>query len=227
MFSIKIIGGILYAVVYFGILLFAPAATLHWWRAWVVLGVVLVNTTATMLIVFPGNEGLLDERYKGPLQKGQPLADKIITLALVASFTGLVAFIPLDVFRFHLLGGPGAVLSSAGLVLFAAGWGLMTFALRQNTFAAPVVKYQQERHQRVIQNGPYAVVRHPMYTGAVLLMIGLPLWLQSWAGTLLAIVPIATLVARIFCEERLLRRELEDYGVYAAKVRYRLIPLLW
>jgi protein-S-isoprenylcysteine O-methyltransferase Ste14 len=227
MFSFKIIVAILYSAVYFGVLLFAPAGTWHWWRAWVALGVILVSSTATMLSVFPHNEGLLNERFKGPLQKGQPLADKIITLALVASFTAMVAFIPLDVFRLHLLGGPGVVLSSAGMVLFVAGWWLMALALKQNTFAAPVVKYQRERHQTVIESGPYAVVRHPMYTGGALLMVGLPLWLESWAATLLASLPIATLVARVFFEERLLRRELSGYDAYAMKVRYRLIPRLW
>jgi protein-S-isoprenylcysteine O-methyltransferase Ste14 len=226
MFSLKIIFGILFNLAFFGVLLFAPATTWHWWRGWVTLGVILISTTL-MLTVFPVDEGLLNERYKGPLQKGQPLADKFVTLALVGSFTAMVAFIPLDVFRFHLLGGPGVILSSAGMALFVAGWWLMALALRQNTFAAPVVIYQEERHQRVIESGPYAAVRHPMYTGAAMLMLGLPLWLQSWAATLSAIVPISTLIARIFVEERMLRRQLEHYGAYADKVRYRLIPGLW
>jgi protein-S-isoprenylcysteine O-methyltransferase Ste14 len=227
MFSFKIIGGIFYSVAIFAILLFLPAGTLHWWRAWVLLGVVLLSATATMLTVFPGNEGLLDERYKSPFQKGQPLADKIITPLLVAAFAGLLAFIPLDVFRFHLLGGPGIIVSSAGLILFAAGWWLMTLSLKRNTFAAPVIKYQEERNQIVIDTGPYAIVRHPMYTGGAMLMVGMPLWLQSYAGALLASVPIAVLAVRIVFVERLLRRELRGYEAYASRVRYRLIPLFW
>ena len=227
MFAIKIIGGILYPVAIFAVLLFLPAGTLHWWRAWILLGVVLACATATMLTVFAGNEGLLDERYKAPIQKGQPLADKIITPLLVGAFVGLLAFIPLDVFRFHLLGGPGIIVASAGLIAFVAGWWLIALSLKRNTFAAPVVKYQGERRQTVIETGPYAIVRHPMYTGGALLMVGMPLWLGSYAGALLASVPIAVLAVRIVFEERLLRRELKGYDAYASRVRWRLIPFLW
>ncbi len=227
MFSFKIIGGIFYPVAIFAVLLFFPAGTPHWWRAWVLLGAVFASATATMLTVFPGNESLLDERYKPPFQKGQPLADKIITPAFLAAFVGLIVFIPPDVFRFHLMGGPGIIVASAGLICFVAGWWLIALSLNQNTFAAPVVKYQEERNQIVIDTGPYAIVRHPMYAGGALLMVGMPLWLESYAGALLAIVPIAVLAVRIVFEERFLRRELKGYDDYASRIRYRLIPLLW
>lgn len=115
----------------------------------------------------------------------------------------------------------------AGLIAFVAGWWLMGLSLKRNSFAAPVIKYQQERNQIVIDTGPYAIVRHPMYTGGALLMVGMPLWLQSYAGALLASVPIALLAVRVVFEERLLRRELKGYDAYARRVRYRLIPLLW
>ncbi|HKD69265.1 MAG TPA: isoprenylcysteine carboxylmethyltransferase family protein [Candidatus Binataceae bacterium] len=227
MFSLKLVFGVIFPVVFYVLLLFLPAGTVHWWRGWVVVGVVLVMGTATMLAVFSGNEGLLNERYKPPLQKGQPLADKILTLLLVATYFLQLVFIPLDVFRFKLLGGPGLLVSSAGLILFVVGWWLMALSLKQNTFAAPVVKYQEERKQTVIDSGPYAVVRHPMYAGGALLMAGMPLWLESYAGALLAGAPIAVLAARIVIEERLLSSELAGYDAYVRRVRYRLIPLLW
>jgi protein-S-isoprenylcysteine O-methyltransferase Ste14 len=227
MFSLKLVFGIIYPVVFYALLLFLPAGTIHWWRGWVVVGVVVVMATATMLAVFSDNEGLLNERYKPPLQKGQPFADKILTLLLVATYSVQLVFIPLDVFRFKLLGGPGLFVWSAGLILFVAGWWLMSLSLKQNTFAAPVVKYQEERKQTVIDNGPYAVVRHPMYAGGALLMAGMPLWLESYAAALLAGAPIAVLAARIVIEERLLRSELAGYDAYVRRVRYRLIPLLW
>ena len=174
-----------------------------------------------------GHEGLLKERFKPPIQKGQPLADKIVLLLFIAAYFGLIVFIPLDVFRFHLLGKPGALISSLGLVLFALGWWIFYLAMRENPFAAPVVKLQQERQQRVIDTGVYAVVRHPMYAGAVLLLVGMPLWLESYAATLLAGVPIGALVVRVLVEERFLRRELPGYLAYTERVRYRLIPFLW
>ncbi len=103
----------------------------------------------------------------------------------------------------------------------------MTLALRENAFASPAVKHQEERHHRVIDSGIYSVVRHPMYAGALPLLIGMPLWLESYAAAMLAIIPIGTLVLRILFEERFLRLELAGYEAYTERVRYRLIPFLW
>lgn len=222
----RLIVGIITNMVIFGGLLFLPARTLAWWRAWVFLGVVLIATMATM-VSLSSNQALLDERFKPPIQKGQPLADKIVLLLFIAAFLGLIVFIPLDVFRFHLMGEPTAVVSFLGLILFAAGWWIISLSLRENTFAAPVVRHQQERHQTVIDTGVYSVVRHPMYAGAVFLLFGMPLWLESYAAALLASVPIGLLVLRILVEEQFLRRELKGYDAYRERVRYRLIPLLW
>jgi protein-S-isoprenylcysteine O-methyltransferase Ste14 len=223
----KLIFGIIWTLAIFGGLLFLPAGTLHWWRAWFFLGTVLVASVWSMISVFPGNEELLNERFKSPIQKGQPLADKIITVLLLTAFCGLIVFIPLDLFRFHLIGKPGRLVSTLGLVLFLVGWYIMSLALKENAFAAPVVKHQEERGQRVIDTGVYGIVRHPMYAGAVPLFVGMPLWLESYAGALLAIVPIAVLALRILIEERFLRRELKGYDDYMEKVRYRLIPGIW
>jgi len=214
-------------VAIFGVLLFLPTRNLHWWRAWVFLSVVLVGAVASTVSLRRASPALLEERFKSPVQKGQPLADKIVVLLLIAAFLGLTAVIPVDVFRLHLLGRPGPLVSSAGLILFAAGWWIMTLALRANPFAAPAVKHQEERQQVAIDRGPYSLVRHPMYTGAALLFVGMPLWLESYAATMLASVPIGLLVLRILVEERFLRRELKGYDAYTRRVRYRLIPFLW
>jgi protein-S-isoprenylcysteine O-methyltransferase Ste14 len=226
MFLFKLIAGAIIPMAIFGGLLLVPAGTVAWWRAWVFLGVVFVATVVT-LVSLSGNKALLDERLKPPIQKGQPLADKIALVLLLATFYGLVVFIPLDVFRFHLMGRPGTLVSSLGLVLFAAGWRIMALALKANTFAAPVVRHQAERHHTVIETGVYGIVRHPMYAGAIPVLVGMPLWLQSYAAALLASIPIGVLVLRILAEEQFLRRELKGYDAYTQRVRYRLIPFLW
>jgi len=223
----KLIGGVLFNVAIFAGLLFLPARTLDWWRAWVFLGVVFVGAVASTVSLFRVNKGLLEERFKPPIQEGQPLADKIIVVLVIAGFVSVIGFIPLDVFRFRLMAKPGTVVSSFGLVLFVVGWWIMTLALRENAFAAPVVKHQEERHQTVIDSGVYGVVRHPMYAGAVLLLVGMPLWLESYAAAMLAFVPIGMLVVRILVEEQFLRRELAGYDAYTKRVRYRLIPFVW
>lgn len=227
MFILKAISGVIVQLVIFGALLFIPAGTLHWWRAWVFLGVIFVCAAAMMVFVFPAREELFDQRLRFPIQKGQPLADKIILPLVIATFGGLLVFIPLDVFRFHLMGRPAALVSSLGLILFVAGWSIMSLVLWENPFAVSVVRIQPERHQTVIDTGLYGVVRHPMYAGAVLLLVGMPLWLESYAATLLASVPIAVLVARTLIEENLLKRELQGYEAYMRRVRYRLIPYVW
>jgi protein-S-isoprenylcysteine O-methyltransferase Ste14 len=227
MFIYRLIFGIIINSVIFGALLFLPAGTFDWWRAWVFIGVVFVGTAVTMVTVFRDREDLLNERLKPPVQKGQPLADKVLVLLLLASFFSFIVLISLDVFRFHLLGKPGGVVSSLGLALLIAGWVIISLSFRENAFAAPVVKHQEERQQKVIDTGVYGVVRHPMYAGAVLLLVGMALWLESYAAALLASVPSAILALRIFFEERFLRRELKGYDAYTERVRYRLIPFIW
>ncbi len=227
MFLSRLIVGVIANVAIFGVLLFLPAGTFDWWRAWAFLGVIIIGTVATMVGVFATNQELLDERMKVPLQKGQPLADKIVLIPLLAAFFGLILFIPLDVFHFHLLGKPARVVSSLGLLLFVAGWWIISLSFRENTFAAPVVKFQEARQHRVVDTGVYRIVRHPMYTGTALLLVGMPLWLESYAAELLASLPIALIAVRILIEERFLRRELKGYENYMGRIRYRLIPLLW
>jgi protein-S-isoprenylcysteine O-methyltransferase Ste14 len=210
-----------------GGLLFLPAGTLGWWRAWLFIGIIFFGSLASVAWLFPGHKDLLKERLKSPIQKGQPLADKIVLMLFLLSFYGLIAFISLDVFRFHLMAGPGIVVSSSGLFLFLAGWWIVFLALRENAFAAPVVKLQEEREQKVVDTGVYEVVRHPMYAGGILFFVGIPLWLESYAGALLTLVPIGTVVLRIRIEERFLKSQLKGYEAYMKRVRYRLIPFLW
>ena len=227
MFILKLIASIILNVAIFAVLLFLPAATLDWWRAWLFIGVIFICTVGAVVSLSRDHEGLLKERLKPPLQKGQPLADKVIVVLFLATFYGLVIFISLDVFRFHLMGKPGTLVSSLGLALLIAGWWIAYLGLRENAFAAPVVKYQEERQQAVIDTGVYSIVRHPMYAGDALLMVGIPLWLESYPAALLASVPIATVALRTVFEERFLRRELKGYDAYTQRVRYRLIPFLW
>jgi len=227
MFFSKLIISLILNIVIFGGLLFLPAGTLRWGRAWVFLGVVFLGTLATMLLVFRDNEDLLKERFKPPIQKGQPKADKIVVSLLIGGFLFLLVLIPLDVFHFHWMKKPGLVASSLGLFLFALGWLIVSLAFHENTFAAPVVKYQEKRQHRVIDTGVYGLVRHPLYSGAAILLIGMPLWLQSYAAALFALVPIGLIVVRISIEEKFLRKNLEGYETYRKKVRYRLFPFFW
>ena len=224
MLRFKQIAGIVFNTFFFAVTLFVPAGTIRWPRAWIFLGVVLVGTAVTMFVLA---EELLNERYKPPVQHGQPLFDKIGIFAFVGSFVATVLFIPFDIFQLHLLRPPGIVISIFGLVLFAAGWTLITAAVRANAFAAPVVRHQEERGQRVIDRGPYRFVRHPMYSAVIPLLVGMSLWLGSFAGAIVAIVPTVLIGIRAMLEERFLRRELPGYAEYITRTRFRMIPYVW
>lgn len=211
----------------FTLLLFAPAPSFAWWRAWVAVAVVAVATALSVAALVRADPALLEERLAPPIQRAQPPGDRVVVLIVLAAFAGTLLVVPLDVFRWRLLPPPPALVAAAGLGLFVAGWWLIWRALAANTFAAPVVRHQAERGQRVVDRGPYAVVRHPMYAGAALLLVGLSLWLESTAGVVAALVPILALVARAVLEERFLARALPGYAAYAARVRARLVPGVW
>ena len=161
----KVIAGVAFNVALYAVLLFVPAGTLHWWRAWVFLAVTVAVMAVAIFSILPDNADLFSQRAKGIIQKGQPVWDRVLVILLVVSYVGQIVFIPLDVFRFHLMPKPGGLVSFLGLALYVAGWWIMTLAMKVNPFAVPVVRLQEERHQRVIDTGVYAVVRHPMYAG--------------------------------------------------------------
>lgn len=227
MFLRKLIFGIVWTTCTYGAVLFLPAGTFYWWRAWVFLGGLTVLTSATMVGVMRTRPGLLNERYKGIVQKGQPWVDRVLVLAFVAAYMGSLVFIPLDVFHYHLLPKPSVWVSSFGLVLVVVGWVIISLVFQENAFAAPVVRHQAEREHKVVDTGVYAFVRHPMYLGIFIMNVGTALWLESYAAALLAIVPMGLLAVRIVFEERFLRRELPGYEVYTQKVSYRLVPYVW
>lgn len=227
MFVFRLIASFFIILAIFGGLLFIPAGTLDWPRGWIFVAVTMVASAWSSYYVLSVNRDLLAERMKPPIQKGQPTADKVITVLFLGFFYALIAFIPLDVFHLHLLGGPGKALSWFGLVLYLAGWWIIARAMRENAFAAIVVRSQKERGQHLIDTGPYALVRHPMYSGAIPFALGMPLFLGSYAGALFALIPVALMVIRIFVEEKLLIRELGGYADYMTRVRYRLVPYIW
>ena len=210
------------------IVLFVAAGTLAWQRAWVLVAVLLVVRSSSAIAVFRVNPALLRERATVLIHQHQPWTDRLLLLAFMGTaFVGVPAVAALDASRWHILPNPPLVLASVGLGLFALGWTIIAMALRANPFAVTVVRLQNERQHTVIDSGIYSVIRHPMYAGSPLVNVGLGLWLGSYAAVLFAAIPLALLMVRIGLEERFLRRELEGYREYAARVPYRLLPGLW
>ena len=98
---------------------------------------------------------------------------------------------------------------------------------RENRYAVPVVKVQNDRGHTVVTTGPYRFVRHPMYASDLVAFLATPLLLGSWLGLALALVLIVLVAVRTLGEETALKEQLDGYARYAADVRYRLVPLIW
>lgn len=208
-----------------GALMFVSAGTLHWWGAWVYI-VVMVGLSLTMGVALARRDpGLMNERLRPPIQKTQTAADKIVLSILLIGIFAWLALMGLD-FRFGWSAAPVWVQAIGMLVLLVGIW-ICYLTMLENSFAAPVVKIQDERGQKVITTGPYGYVRHPMYAGAILYFAGTALVLGSWWGLALVPVFIVLLAIRIFIEEKTLRTGLRGYDDYAARVRYKLIPMVW
>lgn len=223
----KLIIGLVWNMASLAVLLFLPAGTLDWWRAWVIVGVVGACFAVMMIGVLRTRPDLMRERFKSIIQKGQPLVDRVLLTAFVVSYTAIIIFIPVDVFYLHLLPKPDVWVSSVGMALYVGGWLMMALVFKENVFAAPVVRHQAEREHKVVDTGVYRLVRHPMYSGMSCCKMGMALWLESYAAAILSLIPIVLLAARIVYEERFLQRELAGYNAYAEKVRFRLVPFVW
>jgi protein-S-isoprenylcysteine O-methyltransferase Ste14 len=219
--------GLVAYVALFAVLLFAPARTLCWRAAWILLGVLFIVRLASTLLLWRSQRRLLEARAHLPLRRDQPLADQLLLPLFMASFAALVAFCAWDRWQAHLLPVPLPAFRSAGLLLFVAGWGVVHLALAANAFAETTVRHQAERDHQVVMDGAYSVVRHPMYAGLLFVMSGLALWLGSMAGVIASVVPVGILALRIHIEERLLQATLPGYATYATRVRWRMVPGIW
>lgn len=206
--------------------LFVPAGTLDWPQGWLFFVEFVGGLAVTGFWLKRHDPALFDERMRKPRREAKAGWDKVFILAMAVVWYGWIIVMALDVKRWGLSHMP-VLCAVLGALLIPAGYLLVAFALKANSFAATVIRLQEERGQKVADTGPYATVRHPMYTGSVVIHLGTALLLGSWIG--LAIVPLLAgmLAVRSILEERLLCAGLAGYAQYAARVRWRLIPLLW
>lgn len=212
-------------IVAMGALLFASAGTLHWPSAWVFLVASALLGPLCGWWLYRIDPALLAERLRPVLQKDQPAADKVFMSVFVVAMMAWLALMGVD--RRVQSSDMPVTLQAVGFALFLLSTLFTMWVFRENSFAAPVVKLQAERAQRVISTGPYAHVRHPMYSGMVLFFAGVPLLLGSWWGLVMVPLLVLLFAIRIGIEERTLREGLPGYADYAARVRYRLMPGVW
>ena len=210
----------------FAALLFVSAGTLLWPAGWVFLAIFFGFALAIVLWLAREDPELLAERMSSPVQRGQPLWDKVFVVGVMVFFVAWLIVMPLDAVRFGWSEVPDwlQILGALGLVLSLY---IMFLTFRENAYLALVVKLQEERGQRVVSTGPYRYVRHPMYASMFVFFPAVALLLGSWWGLLLCAVVLGLLVWRIPLEERMLENGLAGYDEYERNVKYRLIPHVW
>jgi protein-S-isoprenylcysteine O-methyltransferase Ste14 len=222
-FIVQSIGSFIFGIFLLGLLLFLPAGTLNYWQAWVFI-VVFMITMSVFGIYFTVMDPQLMERRRqaGPAAEQSTLQKIVATLAF-ASLFGLFIIGGLD-HRFGWSTMPSFV-AWTGDVLVVVSFYLYYLVFKANSFGASNIRV--EENQTVASTGPYAIVRHPMYSVGVLFFAGIALGLGSWWALTLLLIAFPVLVIRILDEEKLLVKDLPGYTDYEQKVRYRLAPYLW
>jgi protein-S-isoprenylcysteine O-methyltransferase Ste14 len=205
----------------FALLLFGGAGTFAWTAGWVFLAEFFAGAVWLTCMLARHDPALLAERMRPPLQRGQPLWDKIVLTGFLVAFLGWLVLMG----RFH--GDLPAWLQAIGGTGIALSVWMWNRVMRENTFLANVVRIQNERGHRVISTGPYSIVRHPLYGSVLIFFFSTPLLLGSVYGLAGSAVLAAGLVLRTAMEDRVLHRNLAGYADYATRVRYRLVPFVW
>lgn len=221
--AVQVLASMLSGVVFFGIALFLPAGTFDYWQAWLFIAVFMTCTLLPSIYLAVHNPDALARRMKaGPAAETRP-AQRIIISATVLLVIAVLAVSALD-WRFGWSAVPvWAVV--VGQVLVAVGLLAAQYVVIENNYAAATITVEAD--QPLVSTGLYGLVRHPMYSAALVMMISTPLALGSLWGLPVMLLAVPVLAARILDEEKALTQELSGYREYREQVRYRLIPGVW
>ena len=218
------IKGVLYKA-YIGLVLMLSAGRWDWGAGWLYVFIFLAFDAATALVVLPDSPGLLLERSRRtPNVKSW---DKVI-MPLAAGILPLIGWVLAglnDRWGWAPAVSPGVQL--VGFLLTLIGHAVIVWAMGANAFFSPVVRIQEERGHRVAEGGPYRIIRHPGYLGAILFSLGIPLLLESWWALIPGFIGIILYVLRTLLEDRTLQMELQGYREYTERVKFKLIPGVW
>ena len=212
----KFLGGL----VLVGLLLFLPTGSLHYWQAWLQIGILFVPMLMAGLVMMGRNPDLLRKRLD---VKEKESEQKTVVALSGLLFTASFAVAGLN-WRFQWWVLPNwTVWVAAGLFLLS--YLLYAEVLRENTYLSRTIKVQED--QKVIDTGLYGIVRHPMYMATTVLFLTMPLVLASPISFFIMLGYLPVIAKRIRNEEKVLEEGLEGYSEYKKKVKYRIIPLIW
>jgi protein-S-isoprenylcysteine O-methyltransferase Ste14 len=220
----RLVVGSLWTLLTLALCLFLPAGTWAWARGWLFFAVVVAASVVITLYLRRVNPDVIAARVNR--HEGTKAWDRLLLGLFLPAMASILPVAALDDGRFHWSHVPWWA-CGIGYALLLAGLAGMTWAESVNKFFEPTVRIQTERGHIVIDTGPYALVRHPGYVAAGLLVLGLPLSLGSYWALVPAVLSYLLLVLRTALEDRTLREELPGYKEYARRVRYRLVPGVW
>jgi protein-S-isoprenylcysteine O-methyltransferase Ste14 len=220
---VKAIRSAIFGIIAFAALIFLPAGTLNYWQGWSFLATFVFSTLIVTVYLARHDPKLLERRIRaGPRAEKEP-AQKVIATLIMFPCAAMLVFSALD---WRLQWSPVAPrVSIAGDTLVFLSYLFFIWVFKENRYAASTIQIAED--QKVISTGPYAIVRHPMYAGALVMLAGIPLALGSWWGLFFFFATMPILVWRLLDEERFLHKNLPGYTEYTHKVRYRLIPFVW
>jgi protein-S-isoprenylcysteine O-methyltransferase Ste14 len=217
------LGGFLRLLIGMATSLFLPAWSIYYWQAWMFLAVFSISVLAITVYLMKNDPKLLERRMHVGSRAENERSQKIIQFLAAIAFIALFILPAID-HRFAWSTMPPYVVA-VGDILVALGFLIIFLVFKENTFTSATIEVSSE--QKVISTGPYALVRHPMYIGALVMLSGVPLALGSWWGMLMVIPMTLVIVWRLLDEETFLARNLPGYSEYRNEVRYRLVPFLW
>jgi protein-S-isoprenylcysteine O-methyltransferase Ste14 len=220
----RLITSVVWTLIIFTLCLFLPAGTWAWIRGWLFFAVVVLGSVVITLYLRRVNPEVIAARVNR--HEGTKGWDRLLLGIFIPAMVSILPVAALDDGRFHWSDVPWWF-CGIGYVLLIAGLAGLTWAESVNKFFEPTVRIQTDRGHRVVDNGPYAIVRHPGYVAGGLLVLGMPLSLGSYWAVLPAILSCLLLVVRTVWEDRTLQEELPGYKEYAQRVRCRLVPGVW
>ena len=210
-----------------GVCLFVAAGNWTWPQGWAFIAIYFFGSLGFAAYYAKRDPALLQSRMEPLKDKGAPLWDRIFLLTFVTIWFLWLIFMGVDAQRWHLSAPMPMIVNAIGAVLIVVGFLATLAVFNANSFAEPTVRLQTDRHQHVIDTGPYALVRHPMYASAIFYLFGMPLLLGSKWGLLVVPLFIVGISLRAIGEENKLARELPGYADYMTRVPYRLVPFVW
>ena len=211
-------------VVMLALLLFLAAGTVDWIAGWAVVIITAGWVIATAIVVIPRYPELLAERI-GP-KKGAKTWDTVVLSLYGVTMMVMWIVAGLDQ-RYSWSSGIGPEAQIGAMLLVIAGHALVVWATGVNAYFSQVVRIQTERGHTVISSGPYRVVRHPAYAGAILLVLGAPIMLGSWWALIPGVICAVLMIVRTALEDKTLQAELPGYPEFAQRTPYRLLPGAW